>query len=355
MKKNKWLLTVMAGIFMVVILSSCSQSKSDSGKTKDKKVDTAPNEITITDVVDRTVTLKSPAKKLVGTHNPTMNLAIILGGGGKYVAGFGNKNMASGLYELVFPELKDIPQIGQGKDINYEESLAVGADLAILPERFKDQADKYEEVGIPAAVVLPNVESFDTIKSSLQMVGTLVGEEERAKKIVSFFDSKISTAKEIAKKADTKPNVLYLGGSSPLAVANGVMLQSVMLETVGATNVAKDVPGQGDYIEVTIEEIINWNPEVIYVPMFAKYSVEDILNNEAWSSIKAVQDKKVFIFPSKLEAWDYPTPSAAMGLTWLLNNLYPDLYSMDQVVKDANEYYEMVYGQSFSAEQLGLK
>lgn len=312
-------------------------------------------EVTITDVVGNTITLEKPATKLVGTHNPTMNTAVILGGGGKYIAGFGNKKMASGLYSYVFPELEEVTQIGKGKEINFEECITQGADLAILPERFASQVDQFAEVGITAAVVLPNKESYETIVSSLEMVGALVGEDERAAEIIAFFEGKLSEAKEITATIEESPKALYLGGSSALSVANGVMLQSVMLETVGAQNVAKDVEGEGDFVEVSVEQIIEWNPEVIYVPVFASYTVDDVLNDPAWSEIDAVKEGRVYQFPSALEPWDYPTPSAAMGLTWLIQNLYPELYTMDEVVEDANEYYDLVYGQTFTAEELGLK
>jgi iron complex transport system substrate-binding protein len=291
----------------------------------------------------------------VGTHNPTLNIAVILGGGGKYIAGVGNKNMAGGLYGYVFPELGPLPQIGMGRDVNLESCLQVGADLAILPQRFAALADQFEGVGIPAAVILPYTESFETIKNSLRLLGALLGENDRAGKIINFFDNKINAANEIARRISAKPKVLYLGGSSSLSVANGIMLQSVMIETVGAINVAKDVGGQGDFVPVSLEEIIGWNPDVIYFPVYASYKAEDLLNDPAWSSINAIRNRKVFTMPSALEPWDYPTPSTAMGLTWLLNNLYPELYSMDQVLADAKEYYELVYGRSFTAEQLGLR
>jgi len=43
-----------------------------------------------------------------------------------------------------------------------------------------------------------------------------------------------------------------------------------------------------------------------------------------------------------------------MGLVWLLNNLYPELYPMNRVISDANDYYQLVYGRTFSAQQLGI-
>ena len=371
--RSKKLVALFVGLSMTAsLLIGCGAKEETKDKitteqqqdgavdaTEDKEEVPADKEestkVVLTDLVGNEITLDKPATKLVGTHNPTMNTAVILGGGGKYIAGFGNKKMASGLYAYVFPELAEVTQIGKGKDINFEECIAQGAELAILPERFAGQAEQFKEVGIPAAVVLPNTESYETISTSLKMVGTLVGEEERAAEIITFFESKIEEAKTITASIKESPRALYLGGSSALSVANGVMLQSVMLETVGAENVAKDVQGEGDFVEVSVEEIIGWNPEVIYVPVFAQYTVEDILNDPAWSEIDAVKEGRVYQFPSALEPWDYPTPSAAMGLTWLIQNLYPDLYTLEEVVEDANEYYELVYGQTFTAEELGLK
>lgn len=351
---------LVVALLMFAFVSGCSPQAVEEKPAPAAPPAEAPaapesTEVSITDVVGRTVTLEKPATKVVGTHNPTMNQLVILGGGGKYIAGFGNKNMSGSLYELVYPELKDdVPQIGKGKDLNMEAVLAVGADLAVLPERFAPDVDKFEDVDVPAAVVLPNNESFDTIRESLKRVATLVGADQKADEIITMFDAKIKAVSDIAAKAPEGPKALYTGGSSPLSVANGIMLQSIMMETVGATNVAKDVPGEGDFIEVTIEEIVGWNPEVIFIPAFADYTVDDLLNDPAWSTVKAVQDKRVYSCPSALEPWDYPTPSCALGLGWMTHTLNPDLYSIDQVMQDADDYYNLVYGQTFSAEQLGL-
>ena len=113
------------------------------------------DEITLTDVVGREVTLAEPASRVVGTHNPSMNTAIVLGGGGKYLAGFGNKEMADGLYEYVIEDFDSLTQIGKGSNINFETVASLDADLAILPERFADLAEQFEAVGVPAIVALP--------------------------------------------------------------------------------------------------------------------------------------------------------------------------------------------------------
>ena len=40
------------------------------------------------------------------------------------------------------------------------------------------------------------------------------------------------------------------------------------------------------------EQIIKWNPDIIYIPAYADYTVQDVLNNKDWSNVKAVRDKK---------------------------------------------------------------
>ena len=171
--------------------------------------------VTITDVIGRVVTLDRPASKILGTHNPSLNAGIVIGGGDKYIAGFGNKQMANKLYNLVMDDYEGIVEIGKGKNINFETVVSLGKNnVAILPERFKDLAEQFENVGIQAVVALPNSESFDTIKNSLAIVGKVLGEEDRAKQINAFIDKNIAETKAIADKAKTRPSVIFLGSSS---------------------------------------------------------------------------------------------------------------------------------------------
>lgn len=80
---------------------------------------------------------------------------------------------------------------------------------------------------------------------------------------------------------------------------------------------------------MSIEQIVGWNlPLILSGYLYAKYKADDLLNDPAWSNIKAVQDKAVYVFPSSLEPWDYPTASSVLGVCWAANNLHGDLYQL---------------------------
>jgi len=312
--------------------------------------------VTVTDVTGRVITLDRSANKILGTHNPSLNTGIVLGGGDKYIAGFGNKKMANKLYDYVMKDYNGIVQIGTGSTINFETVASLGKNnVAILPERFKNQVEQYENVGVKAVVALPNTESFDTIKNSLTIVGKVLGEENRANKINTFIDKNISEVKILAAKANTRPSVIFLGSSNPQSVASTSMIQTDIIEMAGGTNAVKGLNVKGAFADVSIEQIIAWDPEIIWVPKYASYTVESLLNDAKWSSIKAVKNKAVYVFPSNLEPWDYPTASAVLGLCWGLNNLHPELYSKNDLMKNVDEFYELVYGMKFTAEQVGIK
>lgn len=312
--------------------------------------------ITITDVTGRVITLDKPASKILGTHNPSLNTGIVLGGGDKYIAGFGNKKMANKLYDYIMKDYDGIVQIGQGSIINFETVASLGKNnVAILPERFKTQVQQYENVGVKAIIALPNTESFDTIKNSLTIVGKALGEENKAKQINTFIDRTISETKAAAAKSKTRPSVIFLGSSNPFSVASSSMIQTDIIEMAGGTNAVQGLNVKGAFADVNIEQIIAWNPEIIWVPKYASYTVEDLMKDPKWSSIKAVKNNAVYVFPSELEPWDYPTASAVLGLSWGLHNLHPELCSMEDLMKNADEFYNMVYGKKFTAEQLGIK
>lgn len=350
-KKGKifHLITLLSICFIVCNLSVFSAESEMAEK------DVSSTKIVLVDVIGREVVLDKPAIKVVGTHNPTLNAAVVLGGGEKYIAGFGNKEMSRSLYEAVMEDYEGIVQIGKGGNINFEAVLATGADLAIIPERFKDQVEQFEEVGLNVIVALPSKESFDTIRQSLTLLGQALGATDRAELIIDFMDDRIENAKNITSGVTEKQRVLFLGGSSPLSVAPAAMIQTQLIEVAGGENAVSGVSGMGDFIEVNIEQIIDWNPDIIWFPAYASYTAEELINDPSWSSIDAIKNKKVFAFPSLVEPWDQPTAALSLGIAWATHSLHPELYTIEEIMDDVNSYYNLVYGKTFTIEQLGLK
>lgn len=312
---------------------------------------------TITDLLGNEVVFDKPVEKLIGTHNPTMNLAVVLGGGGKYIAGFGNKKMADTLYSFVFPELQDdIVQIGKGKDINYETVASLGADLCILPERQKGLAGDYNNAGVPVMIVLSSSESFEAVRRSIALMGELLGEDQRASDIIAMIETienQITSATASIAEED-KPSVMFLGSSSMYSVATDSMIQTEIMEKAGAKNAVTGLTVYGDFAEVSAEEIVGYNPEIIWIPNYASYTVDDVMNDDAFKATDAVKNGMVFVFPCELEPWDYPTATCILGLAWAAQNMHGALYSFEDMLSACDSLYGLIYGRTFTLEEMGM-
>lgn len=342
-----------------MILGGCTNAQENTADNSSASVEQSATysrdegPVDVQDIYGTNWHFDKPIDKIVATHNPTLNAAVVVGGGGKYIAGVGDKSKADGLYSQVIDNWDEMPVTGSGKDVNLESVAALNPDLALVAERQTSSADTYATIGLKTFVALPNDESLESVKESVTRIGALFGENERAAAINDKYTSLIDEASSACAKATDTPSVLFMGDDL-YEVATSSMVQTYIISSVGATNAVQGDYKPGKFAEVDAETIAKFNPDVIWIPGYAHYSVDDVLNDEKLSNVTAVKNKKVYEFPSKLEPWDYPTASACLGVCWAANNLHPDLYSDDQLMQSADSFYSLVYNKTFSAEEPGI-
>lgn len=123
----------------------------------------------------------------------------------------------------------------------------------------------------------------------------------------------------------------------------------LMMEHSGAYNVAAaTIKG---FKQVSLENVLEWNPAVILVQDRYPDVVPKILNDQGWANIQAVKDKKVLLMPEYAKAWGYPMPEAlALGEVWLAKALYPQRFQDVNLDKMVNDYYQKFYRTSYKAD-----
>lgn len=341
MKKFKKIMSLfIIGILMSTFVVGCGSNNVES---KDNKV-------TVVDQLGREVELDGTPEKIVSSYYVSTSLLINLGVQDKLV-GIEAKAKTREMYKKVAKELIDLPAVGTSKEINVEECANLNPDLVIIPTRLKEFIPKFEELKIPVIAIEP--ETLDQFKETVKLIGKAVGKEEKANKLVNYYDDTISKVKELNKNLTEKQNVYLAGSDSVLKTCTSKMYQNYMFEVCGGENVTKELT-DGYWTTISVEELVKKNPDVIYMVGYASYSKDDILKDERLKGVNAINNNKVYVFPSTLEAWDYPTPSSMLGILWLENNLHPDLYSKEDYIKDAKEFYKEFYDIEVSEEELGL-
>jgi iron complex transport system substrate-binding protein len=190
------------------------------------------------------------------------------------------------------------------------------------------------------------VRSGDT----LRYIGKLLGVEARAEELAAYCDGVIEEARaNTAKLPESKRvGVYYAEGNKGLNTDQEGSEHTEVLELVGGANVAQvDQVSEYGMAAVSLEQVLAWNPETILVasdPAQESNVYEQITTSSDWATVTAVKEKRVYQVPRGPFDWFDRPPSISriLGIRWLGNLLYPDLYRYDMKA-EVKAFYKLFY------------
>lgn len=295
----------------------------------------------VTDMAGRKVEVPDEVNKIVTTYRSATQFVFCLGVQDRLVASDLSFEKVS-LFRKLYDGEK-LPNVGsKNRGINIEQILEVDPDLVILfPHNVGPEvAKKLKDYNIASVIIQP--ESYEQIKETTKILGKAIGVEERAEKVITQYDKIIDIVD--SRNIEDKKKV-YFANSELLDTVGEGMLQTSMIELAGGINPAKDV--KSGFIKTSLEELLNWNPDYIVVSQYYSGSVEELLNRPELQNLKAIKNENVYRFPSKVEPWDFPSPSSYLGIVWLAEKLYPEQYEDIDVEQVVEEYYNTLYDKSY--------
>jgi iron complex transport system substrate-binding protein len=331
--------------------SSKTTSQTNSSAAEQKKTTQE-----IVDMAGRKVTIPSQIKKVYSTSPIGTTFMYTLApekiAGVNYKLSEGEKKFTNASYNKL-PVLGG--NFGQGQTINKEELLKVKPDIILnmgdLTKTTVAESDKIQtDIGIPVIYVTGDLDKLD---KAYEFMGKITGDASKAKELGDYCKKTYDEIKGIAAKIpeDKKIKVYYAEGPKGLQTDPKGSSHTQLLDLVGASNIADLEVKQGyGRNEMSIEQLIKWNPETILVcfeQSFVSASQNPyklITSDSSWSHIKAVQNKKVYVIPYLPYNWFDRPPSVMriLGAKWLGNLLYPDNYKYDMKA-ETKEFYDKFF------------
>ena len=258
--------------------------------------------------------------------------------------------------------LAELPATGQmygsKANLNLEALLASGAQLIIdLGDKKDDMAADLdglqEQVGIPVVFIEADLPHM---ADAYRTLGTILsGKAARGEEIAAFVDETVAMTEENSAKIqdDERVSVMYTSGEDGLGTNAKGSVQAQVLDLVGAENaiVVEDVSNKGGGNIINLEQLYTFDPDVI---LFAAGSLYDtVAQDEAWSTLRAVQSGSYCQIPSEPYNWLSNPPSLNMllGVWWLGNLLYQQYYDYDIAAK-TQEAYKLLWNYDLSDEQV---
>lgn len=349
---KKKLLSLLIASVMILSLTGCQQTTTDTIEKNDSNIETSDSlnteeteeipesnyPLTVIDQAGREITIEEEPQRLVSGYYISTSTLIALGLDEKLV-GIEAKADKRAIYSLSAPELIDLPSVGTAKEFDLEGCVALEPDLVILPLKLKDAASSLENLGIN--VLLVNPENQELLTEMIRLIASATNTTEKSDELLAFTSAQETTLSEILSDADT-PSVYLAGNSNLLSTAGDAMYQSDMIRLAGGVNAAAEIT-DAYWAEIDYEQLLAWDPDYILLASDADYTVEDVLTNENLSDCTAIINHHVYQMPNDAEAWDSPVPSSILGSVWLAGVLHPDLFSEADCSALINEYYETFY------------
>ncbi|MEQ4674346.1 ABC transporter substrate-binding protein [Providencia vermicola] len=316
-----------------------------------------------TDQLGRKVIIDDHVERVAVLQHQTLNLLVQLDATDKIVGVMGNWREQLGQnYERLAPELVKVPNVGDLKSVNLESLVQLKPQVVFVTNYApQEMIDKISQMGIPVVAIslqkensgkaknnvnpeLINEEQAynEGLKEGIALIGDIVNKPDNAKALIEeTFDSREVVAQHLKNIPENQRIRSYMANPELTTYGSG-KYTGLMMQHAGAMNVAAaTIKG---YKQVSLEQVISWNPEVIFIQDRYPSVVDEINNDPRWQVIDAVKNKRVFLMPEYAKAWGYPMPEAmALGELWMASKLYPQKFADVNVDAKVNDWYQKFY------------
>lgn len=321
---------------------------------------------TVTDQLSRQVDVPDTVERAVILQHQTLDIAVELGAADKVVGVLRSwQSLIPGL-ERVAPELTFLPTPGDLTTVNIEELLKLEPDVVFVTNYATEaMIAQISGVGIPVVaislshddkVAKPQLNpAFDDddaaytagIEQGVKLIAEILGKDERADDLLDYVFSERVAVQERLVGLDPDQRIrLYMANPKLNTYGTGKYTGVIMARS-GGINVAAEAGVKGA-TAVSVEDILSWNPEIIFVQDRYAAVADEIRNGAAWRPVDAVKNDRIYITPEYVKPWGYPLPEAmALGELWMAKKLYPERFEDVDMQAKADEFYQRFYGQPY--------
>ncbi|MCO7247948.1 ABC transporter substrate-binding protein [Halomonas sp. Mc5H-6] len=321
------------------------------------------DEITVTDVAGRDVTLDAPVERvilgegrqiyLVGILEPEDPFAHVVG----WREDFSQADPDNyARYLERFPEMEAIPTFGGFKDgtFDVEQAASLTPDVVMMNIEAKAATedagydDKLAELDIPIVYVDFREDPIANTIPSMRIIGKLMGDEAAAEEFITFAEEQLARVTDVIEQADPERPSVFIdragGYSDECCMSFGPANFGEYVTLAGGTNIAADII-PNTFGTLNPEQIIAADPDHVvvtggswdaYVPggdwvgvgpgadmEKARAKLEALTERTAMTGIQAVESDNVHAIWHQF----YNSPYYFVAIQQLAKWLHPDLFA----------------------------
>lgn len=320
------------------------------------QVPSSPLPVRLTDQRGVEVKLPHAAQRIVTIPVPMASIVMALDGASRRVVGMhpaSRQSIEKGFLRKVFPEALKIPaDITRGGMFtpNLEAVLALKPDVVVTWSEPAEAVESLERAGLRVVALTNDPPNLARHFSNLEILGKLIGREDRVAAVRADLERKRDAVSQAMSGIAVKPRVIYLRQGEPSLQASGLnTFQDFWINLAGGRNVAGLLSGHQQ--QTTLEQLIAWDPEIIFLGTFDAATPADIYANLALSNVSAVRSRRVLKVPHGGYRWDPGSHESGLMMLWAAATMHPERFK-PEMRREMRATYAALYRHRLSEAEI---
>lgn len=327
----KWIPTLFITLLFLavgLVFTGCGEKKGGPAEIRDQ--------------ADRIVQLPEKVEAIVSLW-PEATRVIYALGAQDMLVGLDSHSRTCPILAAAFPEVKDKVDVGSPLRGTFSIESLAGLSPDIVFTRTDDQelADEIQEsLGIPVICVrihpMLKEYSFDLFT----IIGKCIGKEKQGMKLQDYLEQQMASITSITSDIpDSERPAVYQAFAQDLLKTIATF---DVIDLAGGRSVAEGGGKGSAWYSVNFEDVLSWNPDIVILHGFGRFTPEDLNADQGWQQIKAVENGKVFKLTLGWAGWD--PGGFVINVMQNAKVFHPDKFGELNVEERANAIFEEIYG-----------
>lgn len=339
------------GLVAALALSGCSTRDEADAATA-----ASDGSLSIVDQRGETITLDGPADKVAFTVMPAPSIFAAVDRSYDRIVGINESTLKAnqgGMFATMFPESAESPTVA-GNDFmpNIETLLELDPDVVVQwGDDGPEVIEPLENAGF--RVVGLEYGTQEDLEAWITLFSEIAGKPERGEELVSWQQAEIEEmrAKVAEQEQDApRPRSMMLSRTGDAyGTTTGAGYDGFQFDLVGADLVSQDFVS--DSGQVSPEQILTWDPEVIFLSGFDEMTPEEVYADPRLATVDAVENKRVYKTPLGGYRWQVPSAESPLMWAWMHHVLYPG-EGTAEFREDVHAGFEDLFAYDISDEEI---
>ena len=253
----------------------------------------------------------------------------------------------------IYPRLSEVEAlvVGTGAgEVNYEEALSLQPDVVFASDDGVTATARQQGL----STVNVAFQDYDGLRKDIQITAEVLGSDAQdiAKEWQDLLDANIALVEERMKgiKEEDRVKVLHIASSDSFTKVDG--RKCIVDEWIKLAGGVNALDKEGNLIEVTMEDIVAADPEVIIMGVGAASAVEQLKADPAWSGITAVKNGAVYANPNGVFSWDRYSGEEALQVLWAAKKFNPEKFEDVNIEQATKDFYLQFYGYQLTDDEV---